>query len=101
VTDRPTDDDLPDDVVDDWITDVDATIHRLIGDDGDNDDTNDWVNDIANALWADVGSRDAARIRELEALGNTLFFWVDRYYSGENPDVDAALDGWDKATVNR
>ncbi len=52
---------------DDWITDVDATIHNLMGDDGENDDTNDWVHDVANALWKQVGLRDFARLRELSA----------------------------------
>lgn len=50
---------------DDWITDVDATIHNLMGDDGENDDTNDWVHDVACALWKQIGLRDLARLREL------------------------------------
>ncbi len=49
---------------DDWITDVDATIHNMMGDDGENDAINDWVHYVACTLGGQVGLRDLARLRE-------------------------------------
>ncbi len=89
---------------DDWITDVDATIHDLMSDDGENDATNDWVHDVACALWKQVGLRDLATIAELRA---DLAAWENleplspdpervqlRYLVKENERLRAERDAW-------